>query len=70
MNASDLYSLLNDACQQLDDKGDHAIAAYVGLAMALVADKYDIDTDNDEEADGAHAAHLPKSGGRSGGSWA
>ena len=71
MNALEVYTLLRDACHLLDDEGDHAIAAYVGLAMALLADKYDIETDDtDDKADGAHAAHLPKTATKGGSSWA
>ncbi len=42
MNATRVHSLLHDACQALDAADEHAIAAYVGLAMTLLADKYGI----------------------------
>ncbi|MEG3088725.1 hypothetical protein [Sphingomonas sp. PB4P5] len=70
MNALEVYTLLNDACRLLDDEGDHAIAAYVGLAMALLADKYDIETDDAGAAQGVHAAHIPKPATKSGSPWA
>ena len=71
MNAAAVYTLLQDACHLLDDEGDHAIAAYVGLAMALLADKYGIETDDTgTKADGAHAAHLPKPVTKGGSPWA
>lgn len=37
-----VYALLRDACRVLDDAEEHAIAAYVGLAMALVEEKYGV----------------------------
>lgn len=43
MNANRVYSLLQDACQALDAAEDHAIAAHVGLAMALIQDAYALD---------------------------
>ena len=71
MNAFEVHGLLHKACEALDDEGDHAIAAYVGLALSLLVDKYGISTDDAEnQADGAHAAHLPKPGAEGGGSWA
>jgi queuine/archaeosine tRNA-ribosyltransferase len=61
MNAAEVYTLLQDACHLLDNEGDHAIAAYVGLAMALLADKYAIETDDGgSQTNGTHAAHKPK----------
>lgn len=51
MNAIRVYSLLHDACQTLDAAEDHAIAAHVGFAMALLQQKYDIDeTQMDQSA--------------------
>jgi hypothetical protein len=71
MNAVEVYTLLQDACHLLDEEGDHAIAAYVGLAMALLADKYAIETNDDgTKADGGHAAHIPISAVKGGSSWA
>ena len=71
MNATEVYTLLQDACHLLDDEGDHAIAAYVGLAMALLADKYAIETDDaGTKANGEHAAHIPKPASKSGSPWA
>jgi len=34
MNAFEVHGLLHKACEALDDEGDHAIAAYVGLALS------------------------------------
>ncbi|MFC3581557.1 hypothetical protein [Sphingomonas hylomeconis] len=71
MNALEVYQKLYNACDLLDREGDHAIAAYVGLAMALLADKYGIDTDEaGVKPDGAHVAHLASPSEQRGSSWA
>lgn len=46
MNPTHVYSVLQDACRALEASDDHAIAAYVGLAMALVQDKYGVGQDH------------------------
>ena len=46
MNAIRVHSLLQDACRALDAAEEHAIAAYVGLAMALIEEKYGVDRDH------------------------
>lgn len=51
MNATRVYSLLQEACRALEDAGDHAIAAYVGLGMALVQEKYGVGQDHLGRAD-------------------
>jgi hypothetical protein len=45
MVATRVYSLLQEACLALETSEDHAIAAYVGFAMALVHDKYGVGQD-------------------------
>jgi hypothetical protein len=40
MNAARTYELLQEACRALEPAGDHAIAAYVGVSMAMVEEKY------------------------------
>lgn len=47
MNADRVYALLQDACRSLEDAGDFAIAAYVGLGMALMHEKYGVGHDHD-----------------------
>lgn len=46
MVATRVYSLLQEACLALETSEDHAIAAYVGFAMALVQDKYGVGQDH------------------------
>lgn len=46
MVATRVYSLLQDACLALEATEDHAIAAYVGFAMALVHEKYGVGQDH------------------------
>jgi hypothetical protein len=46
MNASRVYALLQEACRTLEDAGDDAIAAYVGLGMALIEEKYGVGHDH------------------------
>ena len=71
MDALKVHLLLREACQLLDDDGDHAIAAYVGLGMSLLEDKYNIAADDsDTIADASHPAHLPKPPGIKDGHWA
>lgn len=41
-----VYALLQDACLQLDRANDHAIAAQVSYAMALVSEKYGVGQDH------------------------
>ena len=42
MNAARTYELLQEACQALEEAGDHAISAYVGVSMAMVQAKYKV----------------------------
>ena len=37
-----VHEMLGQACRLLDESDDHAVAAYVGLGMALLEEKYDI----------------------------
>jgi hypothetical protein len=46
MNAMHIYSLLQEACRALEDAGEHAMAAHVGLGMALVQEKYGVGEDH------------------------
>ncbi|MEG3084145.1 hypothetical protein U1707_10875 [Sphingomonas sp. PB2P12] len=48
MNASSVYALLQEACRALDAAEDHAIAAYVGCAMTLIEEKYDVVADRSD----------------------
>ena len=45
MSATRIYQLLHEACAMLETAEDHAIAAYAGFALALVAAKYGITQD-------------------------
>ena len=45
MDVLHAYALLRDACQALDQSGDHAAAAHIGQGMALLEARYDIDPD-------------------------
>lgn len=40
-----VYALLQEACSELDSMRDHAIAAHVGHAMALIEGKYGVGGD-------------------------
>lgn len=51
MNASRVYALLQEACRSLEEGEDHAIAAYVGLSMALVQEKYGVGQDHLDSTD-------------------
>lgn len=51
MNADRTYSLLQEACRALEDAGDHAIAAYVGMSMALIHEKYGVGQDHLEPSE-------------------
>lgn len=51
MDTSAIYSHLQAACRALEDTGDHAIAAHVGHAMAMVTRKYGIGRDHLEGCD-------------------
>ncbi|MEG3163713.1 hypothetical protein U1701_03810 [Sphingomonas sp. PB2P19] len=51
MDASRTYTLLQEACCTLDNAGDHAIAAYVGLGMALIEAKYGVGHDHLAQVD-------------------
>jgi hypothetical protein len=46
MAATRIYALLQEACAALEASEDHAIAAYVGFAMALVEEKYGVGHDH------------------------
>lgn len=46
MAATRIYALLQEACAALEMSEDHAIAAYVGFAMALVEEKYGVGHDH------------------------
>ena len=46
MVAIRIYALLQEACSALETSEDHAIAAYVGFAMALVEEKYGVGHDH------------------------
>jgi len=46
MGATRVYGLLQEACTALEATEDHAIAAYVGFAMALVEEKYGVGHDH------------------------
>lgn len=46
MAATRIYALLQEACAALETSEDHAIAAYVGFAMALVEEKYGVGHDH------------------------
>ncbi|WP_156348160.1 hypothetical protein [Sphingomonas sp. Leaf38] len=46
MIATRVYALLQEACSALETSEDHAIAAYVGFAMALVEEKYGVGQDH------------------------
>jgi hypothetical protein len=46
MVATRVYALLQEACSTLEKSEDHAIAAYVGFAMALVEEKYGVGHDH------------------------
>lgn len=46
MDADRVYALLQEACRMLEGAHDHAIAAYVGHAMALVQAKYGVGRDH------------------------
>jgi hypothetical protein len=41
-----VYALLQEACQALEQMGDHAIAAHVGQSMALIEDRYGVGHDH------------------------
>ncbi len=51
MNAARTYTLLQEACRALEAAGDHAIAAYVGVSMAMVQEKYVVGRDHLEPID-------------------
>lgn len=57
MNASSVYAKLQDACRALDAAEDHAIAAYVGVAMTLIEDKYGVIADQCDAAVEANHTH-------------
>lgn len=40
MNAVQVYDLLQKACQELEDNGDYAVAAFVGHAMTLLEERH------------------------------
>ena len=46
MSPLGVYALLQEACRELDRNGDHAIAAHVGHAMALIERKYGVGEDH------------------------
>lgn len=41
-----VYALLQESCRELDSTSDHAIAAHVGYAMALIERKYGVGGDD------------------------
>lgn len=51
MDATRVYSNLQEACRALEDAGDYAIAAHVGLGMALIQEKYGVGQDHLDDAD-------------------
>lgn len=51
MDAAEVYALLQSACRMLEESNDHAIAAYVGMSMALVHDKYGVGVDHLQDMD-------------------
>ena len=51
MNATRVYSLLQAACRALEDAGEHAISAYVGLVMAMINEKYGVGQDHLDQTD-------------------
>ena len=67
-DAAQTYILLSDACALLDASNDHAIAAYVGLAMALMEEKYGIAPSDSADQNGGTPL-LPRHQ-ENGGSWA
>lgn len=46
MDADTVYLLLQDACKQLDNAGEHAIAAQVSYAMHLITERYGVGADH------------------------
>lgn len=50
MSAMRVYQLLQEACTLLETAEDHAIAAYAGFALTLVAAKYGIEHDQADPA--------------------
>ena len=55
MSGTRIYQLLHEACDMLETAEDHAIAAYAGFALALVAAKYGITQDAADPACLDHA---------------
>jgi len=50
MNATRVYSMLQEACRTLEDAGDFVIAAHVGMGMALIHEKYGVGQDHLDDA--------------------
>ena len=46
MDPLGVYALLQEACRALERNSDHAIAAHVGHAMALIERKYGVGEDH------------------------
>lgn len=46
MSTAEIYAKLQDACRELEQAGDHAIAAMVSHSMAMIEAKYGIGTDH------------------------
>jgi uncharacterized membrane protein len=44
MDAVRVYSLLHEVCLELDQADEHAAAAYVDRAMALLRERYGVGT--------------------------
>lgn len=49
MDAAHVYALLREACHLLDGNEEHAIAALVGQSMAMLARRYSLPEDRQDD---------------------
>lgn len=67
-NVAHAYTLLQTACRLVDAAHDHAIGAYVSLAMSMIEEKYGIGEDDAADIN-AHQIPPPVAGPETGAHW-